>query len=403
MNLWEAVRTALNSLSANKFRSFLTMLGVIIGVGSVVAMTSIGEGASSQVTAQISTLGSNLLTVSPGRTRGLPGMAFGSRGAANLLTYRHYTLLQAAGLPGITATLAEASSRAVLRFGKANTTTTVVGTTPSYPSMRDFPVALGRFFSNYDLERMTRVVVLGNTVAQDLFGDARPALGQVIRVGNVDFTVIGVMEPKALGGRDLGDQVFVPLTTAEKRLTGSQYVQSITVQATSPAMTSLVADELNRFFLLQLKDPEKFTVTNQQDILDTIQGVTGTLTLLLAGITGISLLVGGIGIMNIMLVSVTERTREIGIRKAVGARRRDVLIQFMVESATLSLLGGLVGLAGGAVASRIIARFSGWATVLSVQAVVAALVVSIGVGLFFGIYPAQRASRLDPIEALRYE
>ncbi|HHV61267.1 MAG TPA: FtsX-like permease family protein [Firmicutes bacterium] len=403
MNLAESLMTAISSLSSNKLRSFLTMLGVIIGVAAVVAMVSVGEGARTRVTSQIGSLGSNLVTVTPGRMRALPGMAFGHRGEFNILTYSHFIELKQAGLPGAAAILAEASTRKVIRYGKNSTTTTVVGTTPEYCDARNFHVEFGRFFTQYDLDQMTCVAVLGRTAAEDLFGTADSALGTTIRIGNVNFRVIGVMESKTMGGRDLGDQVFVPITTAQMRLTGNRYLQSITVQATSAENTGPVYNRLYGFFLRKLKDPEKFTVTNQQDILNTIEGVTGTLTLLLGAITGISLLVGGIGIMNIMLVSVAERTREIGLRKAIGAKPRDILIQFMIESSTLSGVGGVVGVLSGIGLARLIARFSNWSTTISFASIAIALCVSIGVGLFFGIYPAQRASRLSPIVALRYE
>lgn len=379
------------------------MLGVIIGVASVVAMVSVGEGARTQVTSQIGNLGSNLVTVTPGRMRALPGMAFGARGGFNILTYSHFLELKQGTLFGATAILAESSTRKVIRYGKNSTTTMVIGTTPEYCDAHNFHVQLGRFFSQYDLDQVTSVAVLGSTAAEDLFGAVGAALNNIIRIGNVNFRVIGVMESKTMGGRDLGDQVFVPITTAQTRLIGNRYLQSITVQASSNRNTNIVYDQLYRFFLRKLKDPEKFTITNQQDILNTIESVTGTFTLLLGAITGISLLVGGIGIMNIMLVSVAERTREIGLRKAVGARPRDILIQFMIESSTLSGVGGIVGILAGAGLARLIARFSSWTTTVSLSSIAIALGVSIGVGLFFGIYPARRASHLSPITALRYE
>lgn len=403
MNLSESLITAISSLNANKLRSFLTMLGVIIGVAAVVAMVSVGEGARTEVTSQIGSLGSNLVTVTPGRMQALPGMAFGARGGFNILTYSHFCELKEENLSGVVALLAEASTRKVIRYGKNSTTTTVVGTTPEYCDVRNFHTGLGRFFDQYELDRMMSVAVLGHTAAEDLFERPETALNEVIRIGNVNFRVIGVMEDKTTGGRDLGDQVFVPLTTAQLRLIGNRYLQSITAQAASAEDTDLVYNQLYGFFLRELKDPERFTITNQQDILNTIENVTGTFTLLLGAITGISLLVGGIGIMNIMLVSVTERTREIGLRKAIGAKPRDILAQFMIESSTLSGLGGIVGMFSGIGLSKLIAHFSSWSTAISLTSIGIALGVSIGVGLFFGIYPAHRASRLSPIVALRYE
>ncbi|NPV53085.1 MAG: FtsX-like permease family protein [Firmicutes bacterium] len=404
MSFLESLRTAVSCLAANKLRSFLTMLGIIIGVGSVVAMVSIGEGARHRVTSSIGSLGSNLVTVMPGRVRALPGMAFGARGSPDILTYSHYLELKEERLPGVASITAQSSVRKVARHGKNNATTTVVGTTPEYCEINNFKVERGRFISDYDLNNMTRVVVLGRTVAADLFGSAENvSLGATIRLGDVNFTIVGLMEEKRQGWRDLGDQVFVPLTTAQKRLSGSRYIQSIGVQALTPQDTGLVAAGLERFFMRRLGDPEKFSITNQQDVLQTVENATNTLTLLLAGITGISLLVGGIGVMNIMLVSVAERTREIGIRKAIGAKPLDILGQFVIEASMLSSLGGIVGIILGIAGSRGISHLGGWSTVVSIRSVAIALAVSVGVGLFFGIYPAQRAGRLNPIEALRYE
>ncbi|HSV32445.1 MAG TPA: ABC transporter permease [Atribacteraceae bacterium] len=410
MNLLESFRTATYSLSSNKLRSFLTMLGVIIGVAAVVSMVSLGQGARVQITQQIGDLGSNVLTVAPGRFQMRPGgmIQSGADVAARDFEYSLYQDLErVAGeelLPhGIRSLMAESRLSSIVSHRHETVKTTIVGTTPNYPDIQNFRPSLGRFFSLVDLEAMNRVAVLGSTVAEELFGESNFALGQSVRIGNVNFTVIGVMEPKSEFGQDLGDRVLVPITTTQKRLTGSRLIQSITVQTVSTAAVPQTESFLNWFFTRSLGGEEHFSVFNQQSILDTITEVTGTITFLLGGITGISLLVGGIGIMNIMLVSVTERTREIGLRKAVGARPSDILLQFLIESSVLSGLGGIIGIILGIVTSRGIARLSQWETLVSIESVVIAFGVSLAVGLFFGIFPARRASRMDPINALRYE
>ncbi|MGE5576029.1 MAG: ABC transporter permease [Syntrophothermus sp.] len=402
LNLVESIKMAFSSLAANKLRSFLTMLGVIIGVSAVVAMVSVGQGAQASVEERIGQLGSNMLIVTPGRTAGRPGGAATARGAGDLLSYADAVAIQEANLPDVDKLTVEATRTGVIRFGQNNTTTNIVGTTPDYPEVRNFYVKEGRFISAYDLQNMTRVAVLGQTVASDLFGGQDP-LGQEIRIGIVTFTVIGVMEEKTQGMNDLGDQVFVPATTAQKRLTGKDTIRAIYIQAKAAEVTALAAREVEAVLLHRKDSPEKFQIRNQQEILSTLEGTTRTFTFLLAGITGISLLVGGIGIMNIMLVSVTERTREIGIRKAVGARRIHILTQFLIESVTLSTSGGLVGILAGITGSTLLSRVGEWRTLISPAAVAIAFGFAAGVGIFFGIYPANKAARLDPIESLRFE
>ncbi|MCL4516470.1 MAG: ABC transporter permease [Firmicutes bacterium] len=402
LNLVESIKMAFSSLRANKLRSFLTMLGVIIGVSAVVAMVSVGQGAQASVEDRIGQLGSNMLIVTPGRAAGRPGGAATARGAGDLLSYADAEAIQEANLPDVDKLTVEATRAGVIRFGPNNTTTTIVGTTPEYPEVRSFHVKEGRFISAYDLQNMTRVAVLGQTVASDLFGGQDP-LGQEIRIGIVTFTVIGVMEEKTQGMNDLGDQVFVPFTTAQKRLTGKDTIRAIYIQAKAAEVTDLAAREVEAVLLPRKDSPDKFMIRNQQEILSTLEGTTRTFTLLLAGITGISLLVGGIGIMNIMLVSVTERTREIGVRKAVGARRVHILTQFLIESVTLSTSGGLVGILAGITGSMLLSRVGQWRTLISPAAIAIAFGFAAGVGIFFGIYPANKAARLDPIESLRFE
>lgn len=403
MNLSESFRTALFNLLSNKLRSFLTMLGVIIGVASVVTMVGLGQGMRAQIVNQISSLGSNLLTVIPGRMRQGPGSFFMARGGGNVIKYEYFRELRETPFPGIRAVTTEASTNLAVTFGRESTLVNVVGTTPEFLEIRNFSLLSGRPFNGYDLSYSRKVAILGNTVAQDLFGDPPLAVGESIRIGRTIFTVVGVLEPKTAGGQDLGNQVFVPLTTLRQYLTGSQYLRNVVVQVDTKENISLVSQWLSDFFTRKIGDPEKFSIVNQQDILETVESVTGTVTLFLAVIAGISLLVGGIGIMNIMLVSVAERTREIGLRKAIGAKPRDILLQFLLESSLLSLVGGMVGVILGVLAGRALASFSQWTFVLSPQVMGLALSVSLAVGLFFGMYPARRASRLDPITALRYE
>jgi len=407
MNFYESLRTALSSLASNKLRSVLTMLGVIIGVAAVVSMVSLGQGARVQITEQIGELGSNVLTVVPGRARPRPGMAVQAAQPTRDFNYQLYSdLKRMAGekyIPGITQVGSETNSSAIVTYQRENVRSTVVATTPNYPDIQNFHPQTGRFFTSFELENASRVVVLGEAAAEDLFGDPTLALGKNVRVGNVSFTVIGVMEPKSAFGRDLGDRVFMPITTAQRRLTGERTIGNITVQTATAADVTPVTGYLEGFFTRRLGGDDQYSVINQQDILDTIEQVTGTVTLLLAGITGISLLVGGIGIMNIMLVSVTERTREIGLRKALGARPSDIMTQFIIESSTLSGFGGIIGILLGVLGAITISRLSEMVTLVSLESAAIAFLVAVGVGLFFGIFPARRASRLDPITALRYE
>ncbi|MCW2278220.1 ABC transporter permease [Heliophilum fasciatum] len=398
----ESCKMALASLLSNKLRSLLTMLGIIIGVSSVVTMISVGQGAQKSVTSQIGSLGSNVLYVNSGRVAAMPGASQGARGATQLLTMAEYELIRQAKGDLIQDVVPEAGTQSTVQFGKTTTTTTVTGTTADYARVRNFKATSGRFLKEQEVTNRENVAVLGSTVADDLFAGANP-LGQKIRVGREAFTVIGVMEAKKSGPQDLGDQIFIPLTTAQKRLTGSNGIKQIIVTAVSAEKMDSAQGQIEKILTRKLGSAEKFTIRNQQDIIETVQSTTETLTLLLAGITGISLLVGGIGIMNIMLVSVTERTREIGIRKALGAKQKHILFQFLVESTTLSSLGGLIGVLVGIGASSLIASLGQWTTSISPASVLISFGFSSLVGVFFGIYPAKRAASLHPIDALRYE
>jgi putative ABC transport system permease protein len=426
VKVYDSFRSALQSLVVNKLRSALTMLGVIIGVASVIAMVAVGNGASQQVQNTILSLGSNLITVSPANLsdQGLRGAGAQSQN----LTLEDMRAIQAQLGSSIAAIHAEqGAGRWQVTAAGQNWNTNVNGVTEDYPIVRDWPLQSGDFFSGSDITVNAQVAVLGSTTATSLFGEA-DAVGQTVQLRQVfggggqgqgqqrarivNFKVVGVLEPKGSTfgfGRD--DQILVPVTTAQRVLTGRlNVVNTIVVKATSSdAMTDTTADVTN--VLLQrhnISDPTvaDFTVTNQNDTLAALGAVTGTFTLLLGAIGGISLLVGGIGIMNIMLVSVNERTREIGIRKAVGARRQDIMVQFLIESMALTGIGGILGILLGWSITLVVAlipQASGLVLVITTGTVIIAVGVSVAIGVVFGLYPAMRAARLHPIQALRYE
>ncbi|MGH2404688.1 MAG: ABC transporter permease [bacterium] len=403
MNLQASIRVAMRAMASNPLRSLLTMLGVIIGVGAVVAMVAIGQGARASVTQQVQALGSNLLTVFAG-TAQFGGVARGEQ--VRTLTLEDTEAIRK-DMPRIIGISAEFSRTAQVTFRSENTNTQVSGVTPEFQTVRNFHPAQGQFFTDADMRSRAKVAVVGRTVVNRLFADTEP-VGQRIKIRGITFDVIGVMEEKgATGFSDRDDVIFVPLTTAQRRLFGVTYVRTIQVQvATAEEMAEAQAaltEVLRARHRLRPAEENDFTIRSQADILQAFTGVSQTMTILLGGIAAVSLIVGGIGIMNIMLVSVTERTREIGIRKAVGARRRDVLLQFLVESIALSVTGGLIGIGIGVIGSRLISQFAGWATLLSPQAILMAFSFAVAVGVFFGLYPARRAASLDPIEALRHE
>ncbi len=403
MTLGAGFRIALRAMSANPLRSLLTALGVIIGVGAVIAMVAIGQGARRAVTEQVQALGSNLLTVFAGQVQ-LARIARGD--PVRTLTVEDAEAIRKT-VPGVTGVSAEYSRQAQVVYRAENVITQVSGVTPEFQEVRNFRPARGEFFTDADMRGRAKVAVVGKTVADRLFPDAEP-IGQRIRIRGVTFTVIGIMEEKgATSFTDRDDVVFVPLATAQRRLFGVTHVRTVHVQVASaeemPAAQEALTELLRTRHRLAPNQDNDFTVRSQADILQTFTSVSQTMTLLLGGIAAVSLIVGGIGIMNIMLVSVTERTREIGIRMAVGARRRDILMQFLVESVALSVGGGMIGIGVGILGSRLITRFAGWSTLLSLQAVLLAFGFAVAVGVFFGLYPAQRAARMDPIVALRHE
>jgi len=415
MNVTESIRMALRSLRANTMRSALTMLGIIIGTGAVIALLSIGQGAQAAISSQIQSIGSNLIFVFAGRFDQSAGAGLGSspppltRQDAEALRDSAYTEHVAAIAPEIDRT-------ATVTYRGESTTAPLVGTTPEYEFVRNTRPVIGQFFTSGEEAVEARVVLLGVSTARSLFGDAELALEQIVRINGVPFRVIGVLEERGgqgVGGGSVDNQVIVPLSTAQQRLFGARSataqgleVDLINVSAYNEDSIDAAMEEIT-WVLRERRDIEfaedDFTVASQQDILSVAGQITSVLTIFLGAIAGISLLVGGIGIMNIMLVSVTERTREIGIRKAVGAKRSDILWQFLIESVVLSVVGGSAGIAFGWGVATLVNQLGTFTTVVSAQAVILAVGFSIAVGLFFGIYPASRASNLNPIDALRYE
>ncbi|NLW09031.1 MAG: FtsX-like permease family protein [Firmicutes bacterium] len=406
MKTRDNLRMALEGLAANPLRSVLTTLGVIIGVTAVIVMTALGEGASRQVTAGIEGLGSNLLIITPGRT-GRRSRELGAAGSAttvtsDLLPVLERELAREGGelLRGIAP---EARQVLPVRNASLSITTNVMGVTPAYLGVRGYDLKEGAFFNEEDLERRNRLAVLGKTTAEELFGEESP-VGQVIRIANNRFTVIGVLAERGYSGfSHLDDLVLVPLTTAQRRLFGHNRLQSIYLEVVDSRFMDAAYDRVDRILRGYFQEEAAYSLSNQVQILETIQSTTRTFTLLLAGIASVSLLVGGIGIMNIMLVSVTERIREIGIRKALGAQGREILLQFLFEAIVLSLAGGGIGILLGLAGSRLAALFGGWPAVVSGGAILLAFAFAFGVGLFFGVYPAYKAALLPPAEALRHE
>jgi putative ABC transport system permease protein len=416
MNIGESIRIALRGLSANKMRSLLTMLGIIIGVAAVITLVSVGEGVQSFVTTSLQGLGSNLLFVIPGN-QGVQGMS-GERDGSSVATL---TMADVDALeddrraPDVGLVAPESSGSKIVTYRGEEIQTSIKGVTPDYTIVRDFHPQIGTFFGEEDVRSRARVAVLGQDVVEELFPAGTYPIGETIKIDGTPFRVVGIMEER--GGTGFGSQdavVFVPITTAQARLfpdrslRGEPVVSTIYVQATDEsrmdAASAQITRALQQTHRLAADDEDDFSVISQTDVVDLAGQMTAIMTIFLGAIAGISLLVGGIGIMNIMLVSVTERTREIGIRKAVGAKRRDILMQFLVEAMVLSLIGGVIGIALGATGSQVISRLmEDLTTVVSVQAVLMAVGFSAAVGLFFGIYPALRAARLHPIEALRYE
>ena len=402
---WESVVIALEGLRANKMRSLLTMLGIIIGVGAVIAMVSIGMGVRDKVEKSIAGLGSNLLIVMPGSTA--PSGVRVAAGSTSTLTYMDAQMI-AREISGVNAVAPTVQRQYQAVFSGKNWITQMQGTTPDFLTVRNFELGDGSFITQRNLDARDRVAVLGKTVADNLFGDMNP-IGQTIRINKSTFRVIGTWAPKgqSAGGQDQDDLIIVPLTTAQERMLGVTYIQSISVQAESPEVIDQVQQDIATLLRSRHRLPpgvdDDFTVRNLTAIMATAAETTGTITLLLGNTAAISLLVGGIGIMNIMLVSVTERTREIGIRKALGATFSNILLQFLIEAIVIGVTGGLLGILVGLGSSYAISAVFGWATLISVFTIVIAFGFSVLIGVVFGLYPARKAAKLDPIDALRYE
>jgi putative ABC transport system permease protein len=403
-----SLRIALRALRVNKMRSVLTMLGIIIGVSAVIAMIAVGPGAKARIAEQIASMGSNLLIVLSGSSTS-GGIRMGSGTVPTLTVDDAKAILSE--VPSVKYVAPDLPGVAQVVYGNQNWSTRISGTLPEMLDIRDWPIDSGRSFSQQDVEGATKVCLLGMTVVENIFGGIDP-IGQIVRIKNVPFTVLGVLSHKGQSaqGQDQDDMVIVPLSTAQKRLFGMQFpgmVRVVAVQAKGPEVMKEAESQINELLRqrhrIQSNQESDFSVRNLTEIMATAQQSADVMSLLLGAIASISLLVGGIGIMNIMLVSVTERTREIGIRIAIGAKTRDILLQFLIESLVLSLMGGILGIAIGIAGTYALSHVTQWPTLLSIEAIFLAFVFAGSVGVFFGYYPARKASLLDPIEALRYE
>ncbi|MFH1712611.1 MAG: ABC transporter permease [Candidatus Jacksonbacteria bacterium] len=396
-----------SAVSANKARSGLTILGIVIGIGSVIAMVAIGQGAQGSIEASIQSIGSNLVMVMPGFQRTSVSQVSAGRGSAQTLTQADADAIEKE-ITLAKAVAPEISRRYQITAKGKNTNTQVIGTNASYPQVKNIQIESGSFISDQNIRSLSKIAVLGPTTRDDLFGEGVNPIGQSIRINRVDFKVIGITQAKGgTGFTNQDDIIFVPLSTAQRFLAGDNYVSTINVEAASQDQMAAVQEQITNLLLQRhnISNPQMadFQVLNQQDIVETASQVTDTMTILLASIAGISLIVGGIGIMNMMLTTVTERTREIGLRKAIGAKKKDISMQFLAESVMLTFLGGFIGIILGWVVSLAVNRFAGIATQVSVQSIILAFGVSAAIGIIFGFYPARRAAGLNPIEALRYE
>lgn len=402
MRLFATFRLAFRALRRNKLRTVLTMLGIIIGVGSVITAVSITTGATKQVEDRVANLGQNVISIFSGSFS--TGGSRGGWGSAPTLTIEDAEAIRTS-IPGIIAVSPEVRDRMQVQANGQNWRTEILGEGPDYPQIRSWKIADGNMFTEQDVRSVAKVAVIGKTVVDQLFPDSDP-VGQIIRVREIPFKIVGVFEPKGfnLFGRDQDDVVVIPYTSHMKRVLRATFLNSILAQASSPKLIESSQREITSLLMERRRGREPdFTVRTQLELAQTATATAKIMSVLLAAIASVSLIVGGIGIMNIMLVSVTERTREIGIRMAVGARGRDILIQFLIEAVTLSVFGGLIGIGLGFGASQIIASVTDWPTLTPISWVAIASMSSALVGIISGFYPAWKASKLDPIEALRYE
>jgi len=407
MNYSNLLRIAVRALIRNKMRAFLTMLGIIIGVGSVIAMLSLGEGSKQNITGQMSSMGTNMMVISPNYQQKKGGV---NVGAANAVALKYSDVIALRNeAKTIAAVSPEVRLNAKIIFGNQNAEAPVIGVSEEYFSIRKIEIGNGRVFNQGEVRDMSKVCILGQTVVDNLFGVGVDPVGLTIRIRNLPFQVIGVLKDKGdMGGQDQDDQILAPYTTVQRRMVAIDYINSISISAISEdkstAAIAEVEEILRRQHKINNEDEESdFRIFSQSELIETVSSITGILTVLLGAIAGISLLVGGIGIMNIMMVSVTERTREIGLRMSIGGRGKDILAQFLVESMLLSILGGVIGIIFGYLMGTLAGSLMNVEAIVKPQSVVLAFVVCFAIGVFFGWYPARKAANLNPIDALRYE
>jgi len=407
--LWLTILSALRILRRNPLRAGLTMLGIIIGIGAVVAMVSLGQGATASVQTEIASLGTNVMIIVPGATS--VGGVRGGLGSISTLTVTDAEDIEKKIASVATVMYGTRSVLQVIRENK-NWSTIVLGATPVFPDIRSWPIAQGNFFTQSDMDSAAKVVVLGKTAAQNLFEPDEEVVGAQIRIRSVPLRVIGVLASKgqSISGQDQDDFVVLPFSTAERKILGTKFLGTVGVILVAaqtryeiPAVVADIKELLRARHRLPASEDDDFTIRTMEDIAKTIAGTSRTMMLMLMGIASISLIVGGIGIMNILLVSVTERTKEIGLRMAVGAKRRHILLQFLVEAIIMTAIGGSVGVAAGIGGAKLLTTLVGWPTIISPEAIVIAFLFSLIVGVFFGLYPANKASKMNPIEALHYE